>query len=179
MGASSVPEALRHLVIAVTLATLSVSTINSCQRVVAPRRANSACACQAGNAAFAPCAASWCCSWNSCNSLALRPSASDKHKLGNFSSQREATVGLPTVHSKSELFNKLTTTNEADEEDQTAWSNDMEGHAEKCVEFSADSQRKMYLLFSSWQHHAQTITKYLQKIMKQSEGSLRYVLKLF
>ena len=36
----------------------------------------------------------------------------------------------------------------------------------------------MCLLFSRWQHHAKTITKYLQKKMKPPENSLQYVLRL-
>ena len=40
-------------------------------------------------------------------------------------------------------------------------------------------QRKMYLLFSKWQRHAQTIIKHLWKTMKQPESSLRHVLTWF
>ena len=41
------------------------------------------------------------------------------------------------------------------------------------LRYTANWQRKMCLLFSRWQHHAQTITKYLRKNMKQPFSSLR------
>ena len=66
--------------------------------------------------------------------------------------QREAKVDPRAVHSKNELFNKLTTTREADEKDQTkgkyslekitAWSYDMEGHAEESVERYCELAKK-------------------------------------
>ena len=40
-------------------------------------------------------------------------------------------------------------------------------------------QRKMSLVFSRWQRHAWTITRYLWEIMKQPCSSVRYVLRYF
>ena len=63
--------------------------------------------------------------------------------------QKEAKVDPQTVQSKTEAFEKLTTTREPEKKDQTnencsleeiaVWSYDMEGHAEKCVERYCES----------------------------------------
>ena len=77
---------------------------------------------------------------------------------------------------------------EADEKDRTkykyslemitAWSYDMEGHADKCVERDSELAWKDASSLQQVANHAQMITKSLQKIMKQPERCLRYLLKI-
>ena len=84
--------------------------------------------------------------------------ASDQVYVG--CTQREATGDPQAVHSKTELFKTLTTTRESEEKDQTnekyslekitAWSYDVDGHAEK-----TNQQRKMYLPSSRLPHSMQ------------------------
>ena len=81
------------------------------------------------------------------------------------------------VQSKTELFNKLTTTREADEKDQTKEKHSLEERSlllamiwqvmpKNALRDSANWQRNICLLPSRSPHHAEVITKYLRIIMK-------------
>ena len=76
-----------------------------------------------------------------------------------------AKVDPCAVRSKTEQFKKLPTTREADERDQTkethsleeiaAWSYDVEGNAEKCVERYIELAKKnVFTLQQVATHHA-------------------------
>ena len=100
--------------------------------------------------------------------------------------QREAKVDARAVQSKNELFKKLMTTREAEEEDETKehirwkrslWIRDTKGHAQNCVEKCCELEERCVFSSASSNTTHEISPDTSQKVMKPG-SSLRDVLEL-